>query len=122
MLIYYDPTESLTKNLDTAVQTKHLMTTAGDRFTVSLLSPSGMPLPAVGAVQVASENGRNYVSPKSIAPEAIPIYRQISDISLTKSQNFKRFSSHLAVVFAQSIEAKCEVENVYICCWSSTDR
>ena len=32
-------------------------------------------------------------------------YRQTSDIWGTKSQNF--FTSHLAVVFVQSIEARC---------------
>ena len=39
------------------------------------------------------------------------IYCKLSDIRGTKSQNFKLFSSPLAVVFAQSIEARCWVEN-----------
>ena len=38
-------------------------------------------------------------------------YHKISDISRTKSQNLKRFSSRLAAVLAQSIEARCYVEN-----------
>ena len=39
------------------------------------------------------------------------IYRKIYNIRCTKSQKLKWFSSRLAVVFAQSIEARCQVEN-----------
>ena len=38
-------------------------------------------------------------------------YRQVSDISCNKSPKLKCFSSRLAVVIAQSIEARCQVEN-----------
>ena len=38
-------------------------------------------------------------------------YRQISNISGTKSQKLFFFSSRLAVDFTQSIEARCKVEN-----------
>ena len=38
-------------------------------------------------------------------------YRQTYNISRTKSQNLKCYSSRLAVVFAQPIEARCLVEN-----------
>ena len=38
-------------------------------------------------------------------------YYEISNISHTKSQNLKWFLSHLAVVFAQSIEARFYVQN-----------
>ena len=38
-------------------------------------------------------------------------YRQVSNISRTKSQNLKCFSPRLAVVFAQFIEAIYQVEN-----------
>ena len=38
-------------------------------------------------------------------------YRKTSNLSRTQSQKLKCFSSRLAVVFAQSIEAKCWVEN-----------
>ena len=38
-------------------------------------------------------------------------YRQISNIIRTKYPKLKCFSSRLAVVFVQYIEAKCEVEN-----------
>ena len=38
-------------------------------------------------------------------------YRHTSYKSSTKFQNLKRFSSRLAVVFAQTIEARCSVEN-----------
>ena len=39
------------------------------------------------------------------------MYRQVSNIRRSKSKNLKRFSSRLAVVCAQSIEARCWVEN-----------
>ena len=39
------------------------------------------------------------------------IYRKTSSISRTKSQNFKCIWYHLAVVFIQSIEAGCLVDN-----------
>ena len=38
-------------------------------------------------------------------------YRQISNTSCTKSKNLKRFSFHPAIIFAQSIEARCWIEN-----------
>ena len=38
-------------------------------------------------------------------------YRQVSNIRRTQSKKHKCFSSRLAVVFAQSIEARCEVDN-----------
>ena len=38
-------------------------------------------------------------------------YRQISNIRRTTSQNLKWLSPRLAVVFAQSIKARCSVEN-----------
>ena len=38
-------------------------------------------------------------------------YRKVSNIRRTKSQNLIWFSSRLAVVFAQFIEARCQVEN-----------
>ena len=39
------------------------------------------------------------------------IYRQISNYMMCQIQKLKCFSSHLAVVFAQSVEARCKVEN-----------
>ena len=39
------------------------------------------------------------------------IHHQTFNIRCTKSQNFKCFSSHLAVVFAQCFEARCWGEN-----------
>ena len=39
------------------------------------------------------------------------IYRKVSNIRRTKSQNLKWFSSRLEVVFTQSVEAGCQVEN-----------
>ena len=39
------------------------------------------------------------------------IYCKLSDMRGTKSQNFKLFSSPLAVVFGQVIEARCWDEN-----------
>ena len=39
------------------------------------------------------------------------IYRQISNIRRTKSQNFNCFLSRLAAVFVQSIEASYQVKN-----------
>ena len=38
-------------------------------------------------------------------------YRQVSNIRHTKSQHLKRFSDYLAPVFAESLEARCQVEN-----------
>ena len=38
-------------------------------------------------------------------------YRQTSNISSTKSHKFKCFSSRFVVVFAQTIEGRCSVEN-----------
>ena len=38
-------------------------------------------------------------------------YRQTSNIRRTISPQFNLFSSRLSVVFAQSIEAKCYVDN-----------
>ena len=39
------------------------------------------------------------------------MYGQISNISCPKSKNLNVFLSSLAVVFAQSIEARCQVKN-----------
>ena len=39
------------------------------------------------------------------------IYRQVSNISRTKSQHLRRFSYCLAAFFAESLEARCQVEN-----------
>ena len=38
-------------------------------------------------------------------------YRQVSNIRRTKSQHLKRFSYCLTAVFAESLEARCQVEN-----------
>ena len=38
-------------------------------------------------------------------------YRQVSNIWRTKSQYLKRFSDCLVPVFAESLEARCQVEN-----------
>ena len=48
----------------------------------------------------------------SILPQVYYIYRQISNIRHTTSQNIpKCFSSCLTVLSAQSIEARCSVDN-----------
>ena len=39
------------------------------------------------------------------------VYRQVSNIRRTKSRHFKRFSYCLAAAFAESLEARCWVEN-----------
>ena len=44
-------------------------------------------------------------------PNAAKNYRKVSNIRRTKSQKFKWYSSRLAVVCAQSTEAKCLVDN-----------
>ena len=41
----------------------------------------------------------------------IVTYCQVSNIRRTKSQHLKRFSYCLATVFAESLEARCQVEN-----------
>ena len=45
---------------------------------------------------------------------ALHMYHQISNITHTKSNNFKCFPSRLLVVFAESIETRCKVENEYV--------
>ena len=39
------------------------------------------------------------------------LYRQVSNISRTKSQHLQRFSYCLAAIFTESFEARCQVEN-----------
>ena len=46
--------------------------------------------------------------------EDIDMYRPIYNISLTKIATFNFVSSHLAVEFEQSIEARCKIENEYV--------
>ena len=38
-------------------------------------------------------------------------YRQVSNIRCTKSQHLEKFSYCLAAVFAESLEARCQVED-----------
>ena len=55
-------------------------------------------------------NGHQYLQLENIKILSLgngSIYRQICNISLVKNENLKGFSSRLAVVFAQSIQARC---------------
>ena len=76
--------------------------------------PGKFPSSGEPSKQNCLQNRANFHRPRVwqiVLASSVKNYLKISNIRCAKSQNLKSFSSRLAVAFAQSIEARCYVEN-----------